>query len=244
MKNKLVWAFYHVEDKSEKFFTYINFNRLSIKRASSLGYKCKLITPEFLFKYFNDLDLELEEFNSSYSHFFDYTKHYILTNEKEPYIVIDGDLILNSRLPDLEADLIYEKPEVNNWSSMYEKYVNDCSNNDIKDIIPEWTGNKRLEIINIGLINLLNSELKELYLDRWSKFRMFIESHNFDNLVDYAITGSQYLLTEILDYHKFTAIDYRRNSNKNTYKHYLGNAKFNRSFIPKDKLLVFNDNLL
>ena len=127
---------------------------------------------------------------------------------------------------------------------MYEKYVNDCSNNDIKDIIPEWTGKKRLEIINIGLINLLNSELKELYLDRWSKFRMFIESYNFDNITDYAITGSQYLLTEIIDHHKFNAIDYRRNSNKNTYKHYLGSAKFNRSFIPKDKLLVFNDNLL
>ena len=60
----------------------------------------------------------------------------------------------------------------------------------------------------------------------------------------YAITGSQYLLTELVEYHKFTSKDYRTSSKQATYLHYLGERKFTSNIVPSDKLLTFNTSLL
>lgn len=241
---KLLWAFFSKEGESDRFITYINLNRLSIKRALDLGYHCTIITNKDLFKYFLDLDVSLDSFNEHYTPFFDYTKHYALKNYTKDYIIIDGDLMLKDLLPEVKADLVFEKYEVNNWKSMYKKYVDFCSLNDIKQIIPEWTGNKRHQIFNIGLLNIQNDELREIYLDRWYKFRTFIDSFNLNDRLMYAITGSQYLLTELVEYHKFTSKDYRTSTEQSTYLHYLGERKFTSNIVPSDKLLTFNSSLL
>ena len=259
--NTLVWGLYWHEDQlpiykfDNKFWTYINYYRLSIHSAKNLGYECHLYLSSNIVKYFEDMNINLHEVPSLSSTFYDSINFYILETEHKNCPIIDGDIILYRRLPDLNADLIYEMPETNSWNWLYEFWVNEISNKNIQSIIPEWTGDRRSRIVNIGLLYIKNNKLIELYNKRWNDFRIYIENNksnikyksDISSTVEYTAMASQYILTEIVEYHKFTSQDYKsinRVESTPFYKHYVGTQKFTNNLVPYDKLITFNSNNL
>jgi hypothetical protein len=245
MINKLIWGLYFEdEDLNQNLYTLINFHRLSITNANKLGYDCVLYTPHYLHKYFTDLTVKLVDIPKVGNVFFDYVKNYILKVEKGMYFIIDGDLILNQRLPTINADLIYEKKEPQSWELFYKNEVETLTNLGIGDIIPEWTGKKRFDILNIGLVYVKEDNFKEIWIDRWDKVKHFVETNIKENQSSYTPIAAQYMLTELVDYYKLDVKDFKTNSSKDTYIHYMGNVKNTISFIPTNKILTFNQTLI
>ena len=84
---------------------------------------------------------------------------------------------MNKRLPDIKAELICERLETNAWNTFYEPYVNSINKLNINTIIPEWTGKKYSQLINIGILKIENNNFIDIYLSRWEKFKAFIIEH-------------------------------------------------------------------
>jgi hypothetical protein len=259
--NTLVWGlFWHDKELPiykfpNKFWTYINYYRLSIKHAIDLGYECKFFLSRNILEYFSDLNVELIEVPELTPTFYDSINFHILNSEYRNCPILDGDIILYRRLPEVEADLVYEMPETNSWEWLYEFWVNYINSTDILKIIPEWTGKKRNRIINIGLLHIKNNNLLDLYYKRWNDFRIYIENNkssleykhvNFDT-VEYTTMASQYILTELVDYYNYTIIDYKSMNRVEAspyYKHYVGTQKFTNNLVPYDRLLIFKEQTL
>lgn len=251
--NKLVWGFYFDDindielekDNSTKtkFYTLVNFHRLSINKAKLIGYECYLYTPKYLHKYFYDLNINLKDIPNVGNIIFDYVKNYILKVEKGDYLIIDGDLILNNRLPNLTADLLYEKNEVRSWNEFYNNQVILLNKKGIGDIIPEWSGKKYNQIINIGLFQIYNNEFKKICIDRWDTIKEFIEKEiGFES--GYTTVAGQYIITELVNYYKPHTKDFKSLSPKDTYIHYMGDIKFEKKFIPHDRILILKQSII
>jgi hypothetical protein len=254
MINKLVWGLYFEEFsdiintngyvESIRFYTFINFHRLSITHAKKLGYECILYIPFHLHKYFLDLGITLKIPPDVGNTFFDYIKNYILSVEEGDYLIIDGDLILNNRLPNITADLIYEKKESQSWDLFYKNEVENLTKLGIGDIIPEWTGKKRFDVINIGLVHTNDEEFKKIWIDRWNRVKNFVESNVKEKQTRYTPIAAQYMLTELVHYYNLNVKEFETNSPKNTYIHYMGDKKLTAYFIPTDRILTFNPTLI
>ena len=259
--NILTWGLYwHDNELSiykfpNKFWTYINYYRLSLKHAIDLGYECKLFISKNILEYFEDLDIEIILVPELTPTFYDSINFYILNSEYRNCPILDGDIILYRRLPEMNADLVYEMPETNSWEWLYEFWVDHINTRDIHKIIPEWTGTKRSRIVNIGLLHVKNNELLDLYYKRWNDFRVYIENNKNSlkykgdkiDTVEYTTMASQYILTELVEYYGYTALDYKslnRTESLPFYKHYVGVQKFTNNLVPYDKLLTFKKQTL
>ena len=247
MSNTLTWGFYWNESNNtidnSIFFTHINYHRLSIKKAIDLGYECHLYIQEHNKEYFLDISVKIHLVNSIDTTLFDWIKHHILCNKIDTGILIDGDVILNSRLPNIDADIIFERYETNAWKSIYGTYVDKLTSLNIQDIIPEWSGRYRSLIMNIGLFKINNEEFKSLYLNKWNRMNQFIKDSNIINKTEFTATATQYLLTELTGYYNMDIKNYYENS-QSDYIHYLGNKKFKNKLVPNNKLLLFKQSII
>lgn len=244
MVNRLIWGIYLDETSSSDIFTLINYHRLSIKSANKLEYDCYLYAPKYLHKYFTDLNVKLLDIPNVGNVFFDYVKNYILTVESGEYYLLDGDLILNKRIPSLDADVLYEKKEPQSWKLFYESQVNNLTRLGIKELVPEWSGAKRFNILNIGFLYIKDPSFRKLWTERWKTVKEFVEEKVDQDHTEYTPIAAQYLLTELVDYYNLSRIDLHSNSAHNTYVHYMGKIKYNSTFIPQDRLLTFNTSLI
>ena len=250
--NTLLWGLFlpdtpvNIYNFDNKFWTYINYYRLSIKTASDLGYDCHFYINKEVEKYFDDLNVTLHIIDELNHTFYDSINFYIFETEHKDKLILDGDIILRKRLPEIEADVVYEMKETNSWEWLYEFWVDEITKRGIKDIMPEWTGKKYLQLINIGAIQIQNDEFRELYLKRWNDFRKYIEN-NRDNLnykftkgdtVEYTTLASQYIITELVEHYNIKAVDLKPFK---AYKHYVGKQKFTNNLVPYDKVLIFNN---
>lgn len=234
------------------FWTYINYHRLSIKHALDLNYQCHIYISKNIEEHFKDLNVAIHivpELNSS---FFDYITNYILKSEHKNCYIIDGDLILYKRLPDIQSEIICERLETNVWNSLYEPYVNSINKLNIKTIIPEWTGMKYSQLINIGILKIKDNKFLKTYLSKWDIFKTFIETHknelyyrnNKINLSEYTIIGAQYLLTELVNYYNLEYLELNSvNYTTDTpyYVHYMGKQKFTNGVVPYNGILQFKE---
>lgn len=238
----LSWGLFWHKDPLEvytfdnKFWTYINYYRLAIKSAMDLGYECNLFVNKEIEEYFIDLNPNIQIVEKLTRTFYDAINFYILDSSYSNTLILDGDIILKKKLPEIQADVVYEMKETNSWDWLYAKQINKLKKYDLSKIIPEWTGNKYLQIINIGAIQIQNKELRELYLKRWNDLRQFIESNEQDH-VWFTAAASQYLLTELVREYNYKAVDLKPFK---VYKHYVGTQKFENDLVPYDKLLKFN----
>jgi hypothetical protein len=259
MENTLVWGMYLGEnriqdilDQTKWFWTYINYHRLSIKKALDLNYECHIYISENIKQYFEDLNVTIHIVTNLNSTFFDFISNYILKSEHKNCYIIDGDLILNKRLPELSSNIIFERLETNVWNALYKPYVDSLNKLNINTIIPEWTGKKYTKLINIGILKIKDNLFLKTYLDRWDAFKSFVEFNKTElfytndtiNTNEYTIIGAQYLLTELvnhyrLDYLELNNINY--NTNIPYYIHYMGKQKFKNGLVPYSGILQFNE---
>jgi hypothetical protein len=259
MENTLIWGMYlgenrihDIEGQTKWFWTYINYHRLSIKRALDLNYNCHIYISENIKEYFKDLNVKIHIVPELNSPFFDFITNYILKSEHKNCHIIDGDLILYKRLPHIKSEIICERLETNVWNSLYEPYVNSINKLNIKTIIPEWTGKKYSQLINIGILKIENNNFIDIYLNRWEKFKSFTIEHKNDlyyknkvvNVTEYTIIGAQYLLTELVNYHNLEYIELNSvNYTTDTpyYVHYMGKQKFTNGVVPYNGILRFEE---
>lgn len=159
---------------------------------------------------------------------------------------------MNKRLPDIKAELICERLETNAWNTFYEPYVNSINKLNINTIIPEWTGKKYSQLINIGILKIENNNFIEIYLNRWEKFKDFIIAHQNElyyknkatNITEYTIIGAQYLLTELINYYNLEYLElnsFNYTTDTPYYVHYMGKQKFTNGVVPYNSILLFKE---
>ena len=262
MINTLIYSFstqytkelYSSLDFNKKLYLYINYYRASIKSSISLGYDVEIYLSEDCVNYFKDLDIQIHTVGNLDSHLFDFLKAYILNNRKDNFYLIDGDILFKHRIPESNCDIQYDQKcyigKDNNisdikkdktWHVYYKPFVNKLTNLNIKNIIPEWTGSRYDYVHNIGVLYFNNNELKKIYVDRWYKFNDFINKSSLDNKIKYTAVGAQYLLTEIIKFHKFSSeiVDDK------IYNHNIGTHKFKKPIFSDSYIQYSNKkNLL
>jgi hypothetical protein len=259
MENTLIWGMYlgenrihDIEGQTKWFWTYINYHRLSIKKALDLNYQCHIYISENIKKYFKDLNVTIHIVTNLNFTFFDFITNFILKSEHNNCYIIDGDLILNKRLPELSSSIIFERLETNVWNALYEPYVNCLNKLNINTIIPEWTGKKYTHLINIGILKIKDNEFLKTYLDRWDAFKAFVELNKTElfytndtiNTNEYTIIGAQYLLTELVNYYNLEYLELNSFNYTTTtpyYVHYMGKQKFTNGVVPYNSMLQFED---
>jgi len=250
--NTLVWT-YNTEITSELFpeyserdrtTLYINYYRLSIDRASKLGYKCILYTSNSYLNHFRDLDVEIVIIENIDSRLFDFIKIKVLETRSDEYVLIDGDLILNKKLNiPTNVSISYDFLETKSWNMIYSKYVNTLTNLNLNKYIKEWTGVRRSHITNCGLLYFTDSNFKQLYIDRWKLLNNFIKTHiKSTEQINYSATAAQYLLTELIEYYNIESISFKDISDDESYTHYYGDSKFKNPIVPINKVIQFKSN--
>ena len=251
---KLVYTFttqytskiYNTNNVEKLIFGYINYYRESIKKSLNCGYEVDFYLSEDIIKYFIDLEINLIKIETIDSGLFDFLKAMVLKERSDEFILIDGDVFLKDKLLlNTNIDCIYETDCIisndskydditkdKTWNVFYKPYVNELTNLDIKSIIPEWSGNRFDTVHNIGILYFNNIELKNLYVDRWYKFNDFVNK-NIENKIPFTVIGAQYLLTEIINYYKFTSSKF----DDNLFSHDIGIYKFKKPKVSMSEVM-------
>lgn len=232
MTNKLIYTFhqnitkefYKNVDFNTKFLTYIHSYRISIDNAIKLGYDCELYCDADTKQLFSDLDIKINIIDTDINGLFDNVKSYVYTKRDDDFILIDGDLFLMKRLPEIESDVLIEKHEPI-YNIIYKDTVEYLNKINVNKVVKEWVGNPRENIVNTGLLYIKNKEIKDIYVKRCFDLQKYIID-NYDDRFKYHATCAQYLLSEIIDYYDLKCLDFKNQSNSNAYYHLVGSDKF------------------
>lgn len=231
-----------VENTNKRKIITINYYLLSIKNAKKLGYETIIYTDNDSSKYFKGIVDEIV-LVSDYeaSPLFDSFKFKVLEDRSDDFCLIDGDLILHSKLPTFTSEVTFDSYEKNSWSNVYEKTINTLTELGISKVINFWSNNKT-DIMCCGLLSFNNEKIKRLYLGLWKEFNIFIKNNQDSIDLDFATAiGAQYLLTLLLKKHN---INYSNMSNElgkinEYYHHHNGDLKY-KTPIVADSYIVAN----
>ena len=214
---------------------YVECYRTSMYNSIKLGYECELYCDKKSKKYFSDLNVKINIIEKDINGLFDNVKAYVYTKRNDDFILIDGDVFLMKRLPELTGDILIEKYEAI-YHLLYRPTVNYLNSINVGDVIPEWVGNPNQHTINAGLLYIKNKQIKDIYSKRCFELQNFIMNGNYDNRFEYHATCAQYLLSEIINYYNLECKDFQKNSEPNTYYHIAGIGKLKNLDFKKYKL--------
>jgi hypothetical protein len=245
---KLIWTY----DNRIKL-SYINserrlimeeFYKKSINAAKTLGYYTIIYTnseSEIIFKNLVDEIVIVDTYDNTL--IFDYLKIKVLEDRDDEFCLIDGDLILHSRLPIFTEDIVFDTYEKNSWKHDYKFGVEKITNSNIIDIISYWTG-KRISIFNCGLLYIKYKKHRIKYVNDWKQLSNWIikfeNEFNMDLRVGVTLISqftciiSQYLLTIFANENKLNtrALNNKMGETGKYYKHYYGGTKYhNNQFL-------------
>ena len=252
---RLIWTFdsgVFVDDLANtKKNILINYYIFSIGRAKTLGYTTTMYCDENSLLYFDGLcDNIIIAKNKYNSPLYDYMKIQVLEDQiDDDYCLIDGDLILNFRLPNFKSEITFDAYEVHfnnteNWSKDYEETVNKLTELGISEYIPEWTVSRGY-VINCGILSIKPQKNRNLYIKSWINYNNFIKK-NIDKLNMRNLTniGAQYLLTILRDYHNLSSEQMSEGFGKKGYyyTHDAGNTKYITPMVPIGDLIKKNPN--
>ena len=222
------------KDDSHRFEVIKSYYINSIKSAKKLGHTTEIYTNTNIFDDYVDTSNKID---STFT-FWDAFKTLPLLDNKNG-VLVDGDIIFHWRLPEFKSDVDLYFDGWESWIDLYSKCVNELSYLGVGDIIPEWE-NKPQRVINIGLLKINNSELKELYLDRWYKMYKFCNDnkHNMEYFYMCCTITSQYLLTLLSKNYKIKNLSNRLGKPNYYYTHFVGQQKYSSNPISTEKSLI------
>jgi hypothetical protein len=241
---KLIWTYDGSVEKTIMNETHrivlINHYILSIMTAKKLGYNTIIYCDKNSEQYFKDVIDEIVYLeNNLYPKIWDYPKLYVLENRDDDFILIDGDVILNKKLPLFEEDIVFDTHEHGNWVPDYLDIIKRMEEIGVKEIIPFWTTEK-LPVINTGLLYIKNKEFKNEYIKIWKFMYDWIFSLNeeFDK-TKIAMIISQYLLTILVKNNNITFKKMNKyvSEKGEYYTHYFGVHKMINDLVPHDKIM-------
>ena len=248
---KLIWTYdgnvgktHYTQDKR---ITIINYYILSIYNAKKFGYHTIIyVTPESKHYFNNVADEVLLLENELYQKVWDYPKIYVLENRDDDYILIDGDVILNKRLPEFKCDIMFDTYEEDDmWNFEYVELIQQLNNMGISNIVNFWE-DKKIAVMNTGILHIKNNDFKKNYVKLWKEMYnwIFSQSESVDSN-KIAIVISQFFLT-LLANNKNMVVKNINNyvgENSEYYKHYFNNHKFFNNLVPNNKILKLKKSI-
>lgn len=210
----------------------LNYYIHSIKTAGKLGYYTIIYCDSKLTDYFQDVADEVIVCGSyEKSPLWDSFKIKVLEERTDDFILIDGDVILYNKLPNLTSDITFDSYEINNFKLNYKEILNDLTNIGIGEVLDVWV-NKQLPIISCGVLSIKNNDLKQKYVSNWKIYNKFIID-NIDKVdIDFAtMVGAQYLLTILAQENTKTNLSNLVGGDNEYYKHYCGPVKYNNPLV-------------
>ena len=222
------------KDDSHRFEVIKSYYINSIKSAKKYGHATEIYTNTNIFDEYVDVSNYI---NTTFT-FWDGFKTLPLL-DKNNGVLIDGDIIFHWKLPEFKSDVDLYFDGWESWIDLYSKCVNELTYLGIGDIIPEWE-NVPQRVINIGLLKINNSELRNLYLDRWYKMYQFCNDnkHNMEYFYMCCTITSQYLLTLLSKNYKIENLSNRLGKPNYHYTHFVGQQKYNSNPISTEKSLI------
>jgi len=199
----------------------------SIKRAKKLGYYCIIYTNKECFKYFEDLVDEILLIENYESILFDGIKAHIMGLRDDEFCLIDGDLILNKKLPDFKTDVVFDTYEIQNWEDVYQPVINQLDKLGIGNHINIWDTQK-IPVINTGILFIKNIKIRKEWFTFFNIFNNFIKNLNDEHKIEThyaALVGGQYLLTLLLNKTSEVRGEFFNNNNE-FYRHYATKGKY------------------
>lgn len=244
----LVWTYdaksKNLTDKERTIL--LNYYILSINSAKKLGYYtimvCNPNEVHFWQKYVNEVR---QCYSYEDSPLWDSFKMYAIENIGGTYYLIDGDVILHKKLPELHNDIVFDSYEILNWTNEYKPTIDTLTKLGIADYISIWNSN-RISIMNCGILGLNNPMIKLLYLNNWKIFNKFV-INNIEKIETKFATGvgAQYLLSLIVNRYNINTIKLTENLGivGEYYKHHYGSQKYTSPIVPIDSIIPPNDRI-
>lgn len=245
---KLVWTY----DAKSKILTeteriiLTNYYILSINSATKFGYNTVMVcngNESNFWKRYVDMVVVCESYENS--PLWDSFKMYALENIRGEYSLIDGDVILHKKLPEIETSIAFDSYEILNWVNEYQPTIDKLTELGIDKVIHIWD-NKRIPIINCGVIHSINPILKNLYLSFWKTFNRFVIDNQSEIDTKFATgVGAQYLLSLIVNYYHIPTTKLTENlgDKGEYYQHYYGSQKYTSPIVPTDTIIPPNGRI-
>jgi hypothetical protein len=236
---KLIWTYnFNVNmDGMKKWHSEVltEFYKLSITTAKKLGYHTIIYTNSthsHIFKPYVDEIITVEDYEGS--PLFDSFKIKVLEDRNDDFYLIDGDVILNSRIPEMDVDITFDAYEAEFWKHTYGDQIKELLKLNINDTLPifnekaEKIFNGEDKIFNCGLLRITNKKLKDVYVDYWKRFNSFVKTNGQLLNKDQTLVAGQYILTMIAKEMDSTVYPLSKilGEENDYYRHYVGKIKF------------------
>jgi hypothetical protein len=243
---KLIWTLDFNNEIKYVEFDYksklIDFYKFSISKAKKLGYYTIIYTNKACEDYFVNLVDEiifLEKYEDSF--FFDSFKFKVLEERTDDYYLIDGDVILESKLPIYDEDVTFDAYETNHFKDVYGDAISELLELDTNNQLPIKITTDIIKVINCGVLRITNTRLKEEYVKCWKQFNKLVKNHKIKYVNQQTAVSAQYLLTVLVDQMKCTykPISVFLGRKNQYYRHYHGNSKYKiEKIISEIKTLI------
>lgn len=217
----------------------INYYIHSIQTAINLNYYTIIYCDSKSYNIFKDVaDEVIIVDNYENSLLWDSFKIKVLEDREDDFCLIDGDVILHSKLPQFTTDVVFDSYELNNFKYNYKDILDYLSSVGIENELKLWE-NKQLPILSCGILSIRNEELKNKYISNWKLYNQFISKH-IDNVdIDLAtMVGAQYLLSILSQNKSHTKLSNLVGYDNPYYKHYCGPIKYTKPIVPKNQIIT------
>jgi hypothetical protein len=230
---KLIWTYNYnanmVGAKQWHLDILTNFYKASIISAKKLGYETIIYTNtshSHIFEPYVDEVICVDDYEQS--PLFDSFKIKVLEERSDDFYLIDGDVILNSKLPELDVDVTFDAYESKFWKPTYGDPLKELRSIGVNDVIPLFYIEKAEKMFNCGILRITNKELKKAYVCHWKRFNQFVKDNKYRLFLDHTTVGAQYILT-ILSKEmgvKWEPLSEFLGNQNQYYRHYAGRIKY------------------
>lgn len=243
---KLVWTYDSKINRGGKTdktkIILLNYYLVSITSAKKIGYKTIIYCDSDVYSYFENIVDEIHLIEPYNTKIWDYLKIKVLEERTDDYCLIDGDLILEKKLPKFETNIVIDTFETANWNIEYYPLVSTLEKMGINKYVEEWNSIQK-PITSTGLLYIKNHNDRLLYVDRWYKCNSFINKNNLNENIDYiSLAGGQYLLSILCEAYNWSITNFTQTLGQRCeyYKHDAGERKYHSSRVPTSYILDIN----
>ena len=166
----------------------------------------------------------------------------------DDFILIDGDVILKSKLPELKEDVVFDTYEVANWRDEYEPVINQFTDLGISEVVDVWSTDRK-GVFSCGILYFKKDEFRKFYVEQWKKYNNFLneilKTHEVD--IDVAtMVGGQYLVTLCANHLGLSRsyITPHLGADGEYYKHHCGNLKYHSPIVPTNEIIILSKKKL
>lgn len=248
---RLIWTYngnpITIDKNPYKTIVRINFYITSMSIAKRMGYKVVMYCDRSSSKYFEGFVDEMYILPQYKTPFWDSYKIDVLEKETGEYCLIDGDILLHNKLPDMTDDLTIDCFEVKTFKKYYKPTIDLLTDLGVQEVIPEWE-NREQNMINHGIMCFQNENFKQLYLERWKRYGRFVDD-NLSKITDmtYASLASQYILVTLMNANpqwKVKNLSNKLGKPNEYYTHFAGDMKFENPRVPTDKIITYKNKVI